>query len=94
MYRTFHRSQKLREKFEEIEDEFKETKIKVPKSLKKQIGAILAKHADLRWDDAIQIVIDETQLDHVRAEKRKARQKSGDFTDEENEDVIGSGGGQ
>jgi len=94
VYRTFHRSQKLREKFEEIEDEFKETKIKVPKSLKKQIGAILAKHADLRWDDAIQIVIDETQLDHARAEKRKARQKSGDFTDEENEDVIGSGGGQ
>ena len=93
-YRAFHHSHQLREKFEEIEDEFKETKIKVPKSLKKQIGAILAKHADLRWDDAIQIVIDETQLDHVRAEKRKARQKSGDFTDEENEDVIGSGGGQ
>ena len=37
--------------------------------------------ADLRWDDAIQIVLDKTQLDHVRTEKQKAKKKSGDFTD-------------
>ena len=49
--------------------------------MKEQVRAILNKHADLRWDDAIQIVLDETQLDHVRAEKQKAKKKSGDFTD-------------
>ena len=42
---------------------------------------MLKRHPDLRWDDAIQIVLDETQLDNVRAEKRKAKKKSGDFTD-------------
>ena len=31
--------------------------------MKKQVRAILKKHPDLRWDDAIQIVLDETQLD-------------------------------
>jgi hypothetical protein len=48
--------------------------------LKEQVLAILAEHEDLRWDDAIQIALDETQLDRVREEKRKARKKSGDFT--------------
>jgi hypothetical protein len=34
----------------------------------------------LRWDDAIQIVLDKSQLDRVRVEKQKAKKKSGDFT--------------
>ena len=82
-YRAFHRSQQLREKFEEMEDEFEEehSEIKVPKNLKEQVRAVLDEHGDLRWDDAIQIVLDETQLDRVRAEKQKAKKKSGDFTD-------------
>ena len=55
--------------------------------MKNQVRAILEKHPDLRWDDAIQIVLDETQLDHVRAKKQKAKKKSGDFTDaDEDED--------
>jgi hypothetical protein len=81
VYRTFHRSQQLREKFEEIEDDFEETKIKVPRDLKKQVRAVLVKHNDLRWDDAIQIVLDKTRLDYVRGEKKKEKKKSGDFTD-------------
>jgi hypothetical protein len=80
-YEAFQRSKQLRDKFKEIIDGFEETEIKVPKNLKKQVRAILDKHNDLRWDDAIQIVPDETQLDHVRAKKQKARKKSGDFTD-------------
>ncbi len=48
--------------------------------MKKRVRAILAKHDDLRWDDAIRLVLDETQLDRVRAEKEKAKKKSGDFT--------------
>ena len=51
--------------------------------MKEQVRAVLDKHADLRWDDAVQIVLDKTQLDRVRTEKQKAKKKSGDFTDDE-----------
>ena len=85
-YQAFHRSNELREKFEELESEFEESKIKVPKNLKNQVRAILKKHPDLRWDDALKIVLDETQLDAVRAEKQKAKRKSGDFTGADDED--------
>jgi hypothetical protein len=80
-YRAFHRSQQLRKKFEKIKDEFQETRIQVPEDLSEQVRAILDEHDDLRWDDAIQIVLDDSELDHVRAEKQKAKQKSGDFMD-------------
>jgi Topoisomerase 6 subunit A/Spo11, Toprim domain len=80
-YQAFHHSQQLRVKFQKIEDEFENTGIEVPRNLKKQVRAILTKHSDLRWDDAIQIVLDKTQLDRVRTEKQKAKKKSGDFTD-------------
>ena len=33
-----------------------------------------------RWNDAVRLVLDETELDRVRAEKEKAKKKSGDFT--------------
>jgi hypothetical protein len=81
-YRAFHRSQKLRERFEEMEEEFDEEAdaIEIPRGLKKRVRAILVKHDDLRWDDAIRLVLDKTQLDRVRAEKQKAKKKSGDFT--------------
>jgi hypothetical protein len=84
-YRGFHHSQQLRERFEEMQSNFEKnaTEIAVPKDLKEQVRAILDAHDDLRWDDAIQIVLDRTQLDRVRAEKQKARKKSGDFTDGE-----------
>ena len=76
-----------------MEEEFDEEAdaIEIPRGLKKRVRAILVKHDDLRWDDAIRLVLDETQLDRVRAEKRKAKKKSGDFTsagedDEDDED--------
>ena len=80
-YLAFHASNELRDVYEEAESNFKATKIAVPANLKKRVRAILAKHDDLRWDDAIQIVLDETQLDHVRQKKQKARKESGDFSD-------------
>jgi hypothetical protein len=59
----------------------------IPEDLEQQVRAVLADHADLRWDDAIQVVLDETQLSRVRAEKDKAGKKSGDFTsDDDDED--------
>ena len=81
-YRAFHRSQQLRERFEEMEEEFDEeaTAIEIPDGLGELVRGILAEHDDLRWDDAIRLVLDEMQLDRVRAEKEKAKKKSGDFT--------------
>ena len=74
-YRAFHRSKELREKFEEMEEEFKESKIKVPKNLKEQVRAVLEKHPDLRWDDAIQIVLDKTQLDRCAGREAKGQKE-------------------
>jgi DNA topoisomerase 6 subunit A-like protein len=80
-YRAFHCSQQLRERFEKLEADFKQTKIKVPDDLGEKVRAVLDQHKDLRWDDAVQIVLDGTQLDRVREKKQDARKKSGDFTD-------------
>jgi hypothetical protein len=88
-YRAFHRSQQLRERFEAMEEEFDEdaAAIAIPRGLKKRVRAIFSKHDDLRWDDAIQVVLDGTTLDRVREDKRKAKKKSGDFTSgDEDED--------
>jgi hypothetical protein len=82
-YRAFHHGQQLRRKFEEIKDGFKETEIEVPEDLKERVRALLAQHPDLRWDGAIQVALDAARLDHVRAEKQKAREESGDFTGDE-----------
>ena len=83
-YRAFHRSQRLRERFEEMEQQFDKeaAAADIPEDLEQRVRAVLAEHADLRWDDAIQVVLDETQLSRVRAEKEKAKKKSGDFTDD------------
>jgi hypothetical protein len=81
-YRAFHRSHRLRERFTEMEQQFdKEAEsADIPDDLEEQVRAVLAEHTDLRWDDAIQIVLDETQVSRVRADKEKAKRKSGDFT--------------
>jgi hypothetical protein len=84
-YQSFHRSQELRNAFEKLEREFKESEIKVPKSLKNKVRAVLNKNPDLRWDDAVQVVLDETQLDHVREKKQRAKAKAGDFTNADDE---------
>jgi hypothetical protein len=81
-YRAFHPSQRLRERFEAMERQFdKEAEATdIPKDLEQRVRAVLAEHSDLRWDDAIQVVLDATQVTHVRAEKENAKRKSGDFT--------------
>jgi hypothetical protein len=82
-YRGFHRSQQLREKFREVQRKFDKNaaKIEVPSDLKEQVCEVLGEHTDLRWDDAIQIVLDKGSVDRVRTEKQTAKEKSGDFTD-------------
>ena len=81
-YQAFHRSQRTaREIRGDGGASSRTAEIEVPKNLKEQVRAVLDEHGDLRWDDAIQIVLDKTQLDRVRTEKQKAKKKSGDFTD-------------
>ena len=48
--------------------------------------AVLDEGGDLRWDDAVQVVLDGTTLDRVREEKQKAKKKSGDFTSGDEDD--------
>ena len=87
-YQAFHHSRELQNIFEKAEEEedFEASELIIPKNLKKQVRKILDKHTDLRWDDAIQIVLDGTQLDRVRAKKQEAKKKSGDFTGSSLED--------
>lgn len=87
-YREFDRSNRLRKEFEELCSEFETTAtdIEIPADLKDRVRIILAEHPDLRWDDAVQLVLDGTQLDRVRADKKEGREKSGDFTDTEDDD--------
>jgi hypothetical protein len=86
-YRAFHRGNQLSEKFEELEAEFEEGEedIAVPRNLSRKVSAILKKHADLRWDDAVYVVLD-SSLDDVREKKQRAKRKSGDFTDDNEDD--------
>jgi chromosome condensin MukBEF complex kleisin-like MukF subunit len=81
-FKAFHESEQLSEIFEEAVEDFKARKVKIPGDLRKRVQKILDKHPDLRWDDALQIVIDDTQLDRVREKKQKAKETSGDFTSE------------
>lgn len=73
------------------EDDAKEdSKDKVPKDLRQRVEAVLAAHDDLRWDDAVQVALNETALEGVRGEKQKAKKASGDFTGtDEDEDAAG-----
>jgi hypothetical protein len=85
-YQAFHRSNQLSEQFEELERDFDEDEIEVPKNLSKKVRTILKKHPDLRWDDAVKTVLDDSSLDDVREKKEEAKKKSGDFTDEDEDD--------
>ena len=81
-YRAFHRSRGLRKAFAEIEKAYdaKAKDVAIPKDLQSSVRAILDKHRDLRWDDAVRLVLDKRGIKRVRANKAKARKKAGDFT--------------
>jgi hypothetical protein len=87
-YRAFHRSYLLRKRFEELVERFdKEAEaVAIPDDLDGQVRAILEAEPDLRWDNAVQIVLDDTQLSRVREDKGKAKRKSGDFTSDTDDD--------
>ena len=66
--------------FDDAEKNLGASKIKVPEDLEQKVRHVLDENDDLRWDDAIRIVLDET-LDDVREEKREAKAKTGNFVD-------------
>jgi hypothetical protein len=90
-YRAFHRSHQLRDIFEETAKAFDEAaeEVEVPDDLGDLVRAQLAERPELRWDDAVQLVLDPDDLDRVREDKDKARKKSGDFTDDSDDDEGG-----
>jgi hypothetical protein len=87
-YRAFRRSQRLRERFVEMEERFdlEAADVAVPEDLGAQVRAVLTEYADLRWDDAVHVVLDLEQLARVRTEKGKAKRRSGDFTADDGDD--------
>ena len=55
-YRAFDRSQRLRKKFKEMEQQFdrEDAAADIPEGLGPRVREVLAMHTDLRWDEAIQ----------------------------------------
>ena len=95
-YRAFHRSEGLRKAFEKVEAAYDADaeEIAIPKRLTAKVRAIINKNRDLRWDDAVQIVLDRKGLERVRTDKTKARKKAGDFTGALIESFLKKGQGQ
>jgi hypothetical protein len=85
-YREFHRSRQLKERFAELERTFEVTTVRVPKDLRDQVCNQLSNHPELRWDDAVKLVLDATALEEIQAKKQEARRKSGDFTGSEDDE--------
>jgi hypothetical protein len=52
---------------------------KVPKDLEKKVRRVLNENEDLCWDDAVQVVLDNSRLDDLRTRKRENKAKAGNF---------------
>jgi hypothetical protein len=86
-YSEFERGVRLKKLVEGAEKKLRAAaNIKVPKDLEKQVREVLDQHDDLRWDDAVQIVLDENQLDDLRRKKKDAKARAGNFAGAEEPD--------
>jgi hypothetical protein len=71
-YREFDRGIRLKKVFEEAEQTFGEgPSINPPEDLDKKVREVLDENNDLRWDDAVQIILDNDLLDALRKAKRE-----------------------
>jgi hypothetical protein len=86
-YQAFRYSDELRQVFEKAKEDFEAAEDTVPTDLREQVRKILDESQDLRWDDAVRMVLGE-DIDDVREEKQEAKKAAGDFTqaDEDEED--------
>jgi hypothetical protein len=83
-YREFDRGIRLKKVFEEAEKNFGESpSIEVPKDLNKKVREVLEENDDLRWDDAILVVLDEDLLGEMRKAKKEEKAKAGNFIEPE-----------
>jgi preprotein translocase subunit YajC len=81
-YVAFHKSQKLRDAFDELEEDMRdEDDVEVPEGLESQVRTILEAHPHLRWDDAVRLTFDESKLEDIEAEKTKNKEEAGDFSE-------------
>jgi hypothetical protein len=89
-YVAFHKSQKIEEAFEELQEDMPdEDDVQVPGDLEDQVRKLLDKHPHLRWDDAVQLVLDEDKLKDIEAKKTKSKEEAGDFSESRQEDDDG-----
>jgi hypothetical protein len=83
-YREFDRGIRLKKVFEEAEQTFGEgPSIEIPEDLDKKVREVLEEHNDLRWDDAVQIVLNKELLGDLRKAKREVKAKAGNFIEPE-----------
>jgi hypothetical protein len=80
-YLTFHHDRRLRKAFDEMRHGLAVEEIVIPENLPQQVSKVLDEHPELRWDDAVNLVLDPTELERLRERKKQARAKAGDFTD-------------
>jgi hypothetical protein len=64
-YRALHRDRRLRKAFKKIEKGLREEEVAIPDDLGTRVEAILAKEPSLRWDEAVELVLDKRQLRRV-----------------------------
>jgi hypothetical protein len=77
-YCEFDRGIRLKKVFAEAEKKLgTSSPTKVPKNLAKKVREVLAEHDELRWDDAVQLVLDGTLLPDLRKSKREEKAKAG-----------------
>jgi hypothetical protein len=78
-YQAFHYNHRLKAIFEKAKRELVESEVKVPDDLEFRVRKILREHDDLRWDDAVQVALDETQLDTCERGKEKGESQGWQF---------------
>jgi hypothetical protein len=86
-YRELHRGIRLEKLVEDAEKKLgKIADIKVPKDLADKVAEALDVNDDLRWDDAVQIALDESRLADVRKHKKDSKANAGNFAGSEDDE--------
>jgi hypothetical protein len=81
-YVAFHKSQQIEAAFERLQEDMPDDDdVEVPGDLENQVRKLLDRHSHLRWDDAVQLVLDEDKLQDIEAKKTKSKEEAGDFSE-------------
>jgi hypothetical protein len=81
-YVAFHKSQKIEAAFERLKRDMPDDDdVQAPGDLDDLVRKLLDKHPHLRWDDAVQLVLDEGKIADIEAKKKKGKEEAGDFSE-------------